>query len=133
MGLYALTAHAAVDKVNAIGSKFFYENGTQYYMKGRDPTRLSESYRVYVTDYCQELPTSSSRKTLSLTRINANVISLVWSNWASTPFVSTMSTPTLTTEAAWTHLPLRVSICLSISIRLTLRSSRYVRFLGQLR
>lgn len=132
-GLYVLTAHAAVDKVNAIGSKFFYENGTQYYMKGRDPTCLSESFRVYVTDYCQESPTSSSRKTLSLTQTNANVISLVWSNWASTPFVSTTSIPTLITEAAWTHLPLRVSICLSISIRLTLRSSRYVRFLGQLK
>lgn len=125
-GLYALTAHAAVDKVNAVGSKFFYENGTQYYMKGRDPTALSESHRVYVTDYRQESPTSSSRKTLSLTRSNANVISLVWSSWALMPFVSTTSTPTLITEAAWTHLPLLVFICLSILTLLTLRSSRHV-------
>lgn len=32
-----MTAHAAVDKITAVGSKFFYDNGNQYYMKGRQP------------------------------------------------------------------------------------------------
>lgn len=32
--LHVLTVHAAVEKISVVGSKFFYDNGTQYYMKG---------------------------------------------------------------------------------------------------
>jgi hypothetical protein len=31
---YAITAINAVDPISAVGSKFFYKNGTQYYIKG---------------------------------------------------------------------------------------------------
>jgi hypothetical protein len=31
---YAITAINAIDPISAVGSKFFYKNGTQYYIKG---------------------------------------------------------------------------------------------------
>ena len=31
---YAITAINAVDPISVVGTKFFYKNGTQYYMKG---------------------------------------------------------------------------------------------------
>jgi hypothetical protein len=31
---YAITAVNAVDPISVVGSKFFYKNGTQYYIKG---------------------------------------------------------------------------------------------------
>jgi hypothetical protein len=43
-GLQA-TAVSAIPSISAVGSKFFYENGTQFYIKG---TYLSDSL-------CQEL------------------------------------------------------------------------------
>lgn len=46
LGGLAPTAHAAVDKINAVGSKFFYENGTQYYMKGTDPLQILHRTRL---------------------------------------------------------------------------------------
>lgn len=37
-GLQALTV-GAVPTISAVGSKFFYENGTQYYIKGTCDTK----------------------------------------------------------------------------------------------
>lgn len=34
-GLQAVTV-GAIPTISAVGSKFFYENGTQYYLKGTD-------------------------------------------------------------------------------------------------
>lgn len=39
---YAVTAVNAVDTISAVGSKFFYKNGTQYYMKGTPALSLHD-------------------------------------------------------------------------------------------
>jgi 1,3-beta-glucanosyltransferase GAS1 len=31
---YAITAINAIDPISVVGTKFFYKNGTQYYIKG---------------------------------------------------------------------------------------------------
>jgi len=42
LALQAATV-AAIPTISAVGSKFFYENGTQYYLKGTD---LLKFYRI---------------------------------------------------------------------------------------
>lgn len=37
---YAITAANAIDPISVVGSKFFYKNGTQYYIKGTPARRL---------------------------------------------------------------------------------------------
>lgn len=72
LGSSALTAHAAIDKISAVGSKFFYDNGTQYYMKGeisaphQEPILTVQASRI-----------NSFLKTLLSTRSSANATSLV--------------------------------------------------------
>jgi hypothetical protein len=34
LACYATTAVSAADPISVVGSKFFYKNGTQYYIKG---------------------------------------------------------------------------------------------------
>jgi hypothetical protein len=47
-GLQAATV-GAVPTISAVGSKFFYENGTQYYLKG---TSGKLSYRIAPRNPC---------------------------------------------------------------------------------
>lgn len=47
-GLQAATV-GAVPTISAVGSKFFYENGTQYYLKG---TFGQHSYRIAPGNPC---------------------------------------------------------------------------------
>lgn len=44
-GLQAVTV-GAIPTISAVGSKFFYENGTQYYIKGTWGNLPSISYRL---------------------------------------------------------------------------------------
>lgn len=72
LGSSVLTAHAAIDKINAVGSKFFYDNGSQYYMKGE----IFALHREYILTV-QASRINSFLKTLSSTRSSANATSLV--------------------------------------------------------
>ena len=49
------TVHAAVPQISIKGTKFFYSNGTQYYMKGKSSTASARSWLIVA----QELPISS--------------------------------------------------------------------------
>lgn len=61
-GLHALTAYAAIDKISAVGSKFFYDNGTQYYMKGEYfSSRFARFAVEFVADQSRNcLPTGAT-------------------------------------------------------------------------
>ena len=58
---------ADLPTISAVGSKFFFDNGTQYYIKGRQSVYDWEGHAL---TRIQALPISSQIKILSLTQNN---------------------------------------------------------------